>query len=320
MSTFKFAENSLLLTDIVPNMPQLLDSSKPLQTRTSEPVASPPYPETAYQWLAEVLDGLIDFGQRHGHYGVINLSEHEYQWLMDDILGELIGSVGENQSHPLAPLMKFIIRLIVNYEDKYVPQLIELFPELAEETPMEVPKKNSNPPPYASELSDSELAAHGFFSIGCLLSEGGKAKKARTAYDTAIRLQPDYAGVYNNRGNIKSGLGSHDAALDDYDKAIRLNPNFAQAYSNRGSTKFRLGKHAAALIDLSEAIRLQPDFINAYANRGVAQLGLGNIDGARADFQTALELSEHQENDNLKTYVGKRLQELNDVTAATVFH
>ena len=314
MLTFGFAKNNLLLTDIVLSMPQLLDNSKPVQTRISESATSATYPETAYQWLVEVLDGLIDFGQRHGHYGVINLSETEYQWLMDDVLEELICSVGENKKHPLAPLMEFITRLIVNYEDKYVPELTELFPELAEETPVEIASENSNPPRYASELSDGELAAHGFFSIGCLLWEGGKPEKALSAYDTAIRLQPDYAEVYNNRGNIKNGLGSHDTALDDYDKAIRLNPNFVETYSNRGSTKFRLGKHAAALADLNTAIRLQSDFINAYVNRGVAQLGLGNIDEAKLDFQTALELAEHQENDNFKTYVEKRLQELNAVT------
>ena len=197
---------------------------------------------------------------------------------MDDILEELIHSVGENESHPLAPLMDLIIRLIANYEDKYVPKLTELFPELAEEAPIETTNENSNPPPYASELSDSELAAHGFFSIGCLLWEGGKAEKALSAYNTAIRLQPDYAEVYNNRGNIKSGLGSHDAALEDYDEAIRLNPNF----------------------------------MNAYINRGIVQLGLNNIDEAEADLQKALELAEQQGNENLKVYIEKRLQELNN--------
>ena len=313
MSIFGFAKNNLLLTDIVPSMSQLLDNSKPLRTRLSEPVIPPPYPERAYQWLTEVLDGLIDFGKRHGHYGVINLSEGEYQWL-DDVLEELICSVGEDENHPLAPLMDFIICLIANYEQTYVPKLTERFPELAEETPIEASSENSNPPRYASELSDSELAAHGFFSIGCLLSEGGKAEKALSAYDKAIRFQPDYAEVYNNRGNIKNELGSCDAALDDYDEAIRLNPNFAEAYSNRGSTKFRLGRHDAALADLNAAILLKPDFMDAYANRGVAQLGLGNIDEAKSDFQTALELVEHQENDNFKTYVEKRLQELNAVT------
>ena len=311
MSTFRFAKNNLLLTDIVPSMPQLLDSSKPVQTRTSESTVPPPYPETAYQWLAGVLDGLIDFGKRHGHYGVIKLTKDEYQWL-DDVLEELIYSVGENENHQLAPLMEFVIRLINNYEDKYVPKLTELFPELAEQAPVEVPNKNSNPPPYASELSDNELAAHAFFSIGCLLAEGGKAEKALSAYDTAIQLRPDYGEVYNNRGNIKSGLDSRDAALDDYDKAICLNPNFAEAYSNRGSTKFRLGRHAAALADLNVAIRLQSGFMDAYANRGVAQLGLGNIDEAKSDFQVALELAEQQENDNLKTFIERWLRELNN--------
>ena len=279
MSTFRLEKNNLLLTDVVPNMPQLLDNSKPLQTRTSEPAVPPPYPETAYQWLVETLDGLIDFGQRHGHYGVINLSKCEYQWLMDDVLEELIFSVGEDESHPLEPLMRFIFRIIANYEDTYVPKLTELFPELAEETPTEKTNENNNPPPYASELSDSELAAHGFFSIGCLLWEGGKAEKALSAYNTAIRLQPDYAEVYNNRGNIKSGLGSHDAALDNYNEAIRLNPNF----------------------------------MNAYINRGIVQLGLNNIDEAKTDLQKALELAEQQENMDAKAFVGEELQQLNQV-------
>ena len=94
MSTLRFAKNNLLLTDIVPNMPQLLDNSKPVQTRTSGPAVPSPYPDTAYQWLVTVLDGLIDFGKRHGHYGVIKLTEDEYQWL-DDVLEELIYSVGQ---------------------------------------------------------------------------------------------------------------------------------------------------------------------------------------------------------------------------------
>ena len=312
MSTSGFAENKLSLTDVVPSMPQLLDSSKPLQTRTSESVVSPPYPETAYQWLVRVLDGLIDFGQRHGHYGVINLSDGEYEWL-DDVLEKLIHSVGENQSYPLAPLMRFIIRIIANYEDAYVPKLIERFPELAEEAPIEVARKNKKPDKRTPKPkpSDNELASHAFFAIGCHLWKGGEAEKALAAYDTAIRLQPNHAEVYNNRGNVKSGLGSHDAALDDYDEAIRLNPNFAEAYSNRGAMKFRLGKHAAALADLNEAVRLQPDFMNAYINRGIVKLGLNNIDDAKVNLQKALELAKQQENIDAKAFVEAELQQLN---------
>ncbi|MDE0322645.1 MAG: tetratricopeptide repeat protein [Candidatus Poribacteria bacterium] len=305
-------KQNLSFTDIVPSMPQLLDNSKPLQTRTSEPTDPLPYPETAYQWLTEVLDGLIDFGQRHGHYGVINLSEDEYQWL-DDVLEELIYSVGENQSHPLSPLMKFIIRIIANYEDAYVPKLTERFPELAEEAPIETTNENSNSPRYASKLSDSKLAAHAFFLIGCLLWEGGKAEKALSAYDMAIRLQPDYAEVYNNRGNIKNELGSRDAALDDYDAAIRLNPHFPEAYYNRGFQKIISEEFDTAIVDFTEAIRLNSNYTEAYAHRGVAKAALGNIDEARSDLQTALVLAEQQWNADFKTLVEEWLQRLDPI-------
>ena len=312
MSTVRFGKNNLLLTDIVPSMPQLLDNAKPLQTRTSQPTVPPPYPETAYQWLVKVLDGLIDFGQQHGHYGVIKLTEDEYQWL-DDVLEKLIYSVGENENHPLDPLMTFIIRIIANYEDAYVPKLTERFPELAEEAPISKTSENNNPPPYASELSDGELAAHAFFAIGCLLWEGSKAEKALSAYDTAIRLQPDYAEVYNNRGNVKNRLGCSDDALTDYDTAIRLNPHFPEAYYNRGVQKVLCEEFDAAIVDFTEAIRLNSDCAEAYAHRSVAKAELGDINEARSDLQTALILSEQQANADFKTLVEKWLQQLEQI-------
>ena len=240
------------------------------------------------------------------------MTEDEYQWL-DDVLEELIYSVGENENHPLAPLMDFIIRLIANYEDKYVPKLTERFPELAEEAPVEIANENNNPPPYASELSDSELAAHAFFAIGCLLWEGGKSEKTLSAYDTAIRLQPDYAEVYNNRGNIKSGLGCPDDALDNYNEAICLNPNFAEAYYNRGVQKVISEEFDAAIVDFTEAIHLNSDYAEAYAYCGVAKAELGNIDEARSDLQIALVLSEQQGNSDFKVLIEKWLQRLNQV-------
>ena len=246
---------------------------------------------------------------RDENWSVPDLQDNDYAWA-HALLVELVSAVGDSETHPLRPLMEFVCHLIDNYEDKYVPELTELFPELAEETPVETRNKNNDPPPYASELSDGELAAAAFFSIGCLLWEGEKSEKAISAYDTAIRLRPDYAEAYNNRGNIKSGLDSHDAALGDYDEAIRLNPNFAEVYSNRGAMKFRIGKHTAALTDLNEAIRLQPDFMNAYINRGIVKLGLNHIDEARSNLQTALELAEKQSKTDLKSLVEKQLKQL----------
>ncbi len=308
MLTSKLMENHLVLIDIVPRMSQLLNNTKPLQTRISEPTVPPPYLESAYHWLAKALDELIGFVDRDENSSVSELTENDYNWV-DAILQELICSISDNKNHSLDPLMEFVIRLIVNYEDKYVPKLTEMFPELAKKASVEVLNKNSKPPRYASELSDDELAAHAFFSIGCLLWEGGKAEKALSAYDTAIRLQPDYAEVYNNRGNIKNGLGYSDDALDDYDDAICFNPNFAEVYSNRGSTKFHLGKQAEALTDLNDAIQIKPDYAEAYANRAEAKISLGNIDEAKLDFKIAFKLAKQHGQVDFKAYIEKRLQE-----------
>ena len=72
-----------------------------LQVRIPGYAVPKAYPESAYQWLIKVLDGLIDFGQRHGDYGVIKLTKDEYQWL-DDVLEELICSVGEDEKSPFS--------------------------------------------------------------------------------------------------------------------------------------------------------------------------------------------------------------------------
>ena len=267
----------------VPSMSQLPDNSKPLQTRISQPTVLLSYPESDYHWLVVVLDKLIEFMRRDENRGVPELIENDYDWA-HELLIELVDAVGESDTHPLRPLMEFVWQLIANYEDKYVPKLTELFPELAKEGTTEVTSRNRQHHENTPKLSDSELAAHGFFSIGCLLWEGGKAEKALAAYDTAIRLQPDYAEVYNNRGNIKSGLGSHDAALEDYDEAIRLNPNF----------------------------------MNAYINRGIVQLGLNNTDEARADLQRALELAEQQGQIDLKALIEELFQEPNMAEAEII--
>ena len=62
-------------------------------------------------------------------------------------------------------------------------------------------------------------------------------------------------------------LGS---AIDDYDEAIRLDPQFASAYYNRGLAYYRLGPfHAERYIqDYNEAVRLDPKYAGSYYEEG----------------------------------------------------
>lgn len=52
--------------------------------------------------------------------------------------------------------------------------------------------------------------------------KGGDYKGAIAAYDNAIRLSPDIADVYANRGEVKIRLGDPDGAFDDLYTSLRL--------------------------------------------------------------------------------------------------
>ena len=109
-------------------------------------------------------------------------------------------------------------------------------------------------------------------------------------YSEAIRLKPDYAEAYNNRGIAHQEGGDLDGAVADYSEAIRLKPDFAKAYGNRGIAHQERGDLDSAVADSSEAIRLKPDFAEAYYNRGIAQQERGGLDGAVADYSEAIRL------------------------------
>ncbi len=140
---------------------------------------------------------------------------------------------------------------------------------------------------HVSEKNDNNLAASAWFSVGYLLQD---LEDSILAYDKAIRLKPDLAEAYNNRGNARAALGQYVEAIADFDEAIRLKPNDAEFYSNRGNAKHTLGRHDKVLTDYDEAIRLKPDFAEAYSNRGTAKRALGRYDEALTDYDEAIRL------------------------------
>ena len=72
-------------------------------------------------------------------------------------------------------------------------------------------------------------------------------------YDQVIRLAPDFAFAYFNRGNLRCTGRDFRAAIADYDEAIRRDPELAEAYFNRGLAELSMGNATRGIADLSKA-------------------------------------------------------------------
>jgi tetratricopeptide (TPR) repeat protein len=107
-------------------------------------------------------------------------------------------------------------------------------------------------------------------------------------YNHALRISPNDIDALNNRGNARSGKGDLDDAIEDYNHALRISPNDANAFNNRGYARLLKGDLEDALQDVNEALRLEPTFAEALDSRGVVRRALGDLDGALQDFGEAI--------------------------------
>lgn len=135
------------------------------------------------------------------------------------------------------------------------------------------------------------LTARDHFRRGYRAAEEGRKQDAIEEYTEAIKMDPDYAAAYNNRGNLYRNLKEHGKAFEDYSKAIELDPNYAIVYNNLGILYKDLGDRENALENYNKAIELNPSYASAYYNRGILYKNLEEPDKAMEDYCKAIELT-----------------------------
>jgi tetratricopeptide (TPR) repeat protein len=69
----------------------------------------------------------------------------------------------------------------------------------------------------------------------------------------AIRLNPDNAYLYYNRGNLYANRNDYQRAIDDYNRAISMEQGLAEAWFNRGLAKIYAKRVSEGIEDLSKA-------------------------------------------------------------------
>ncbi|MGA2782101.1 MAG: tetratricopeptide repeat protein [Smithella sp.] len=141
---------------------------------------------------------------------------------------------------------------------------------------------------HASQVKKDNELAHTILAFA-LLKEG-RNDEAMDHYNKAIRIRPDYADDYNNRGVAYDKLGQHQRAIENYNEAIRLKPDYAEAYYNKGTIYGKYGQYQRAIDDFNKAISLNHNYIKAYYNRGTTYFIQGNNKLGCCDAQKACKL------------------------------
>ena len=115
-------------------------------------------------------------------------------------------------------------------------------------------------------------------------------KLAIDDFNAAALLFPEYAAVYNNRGNLLLTLGLPKESIKDFDRAIVLAPGYAAAFNNRAGAHVKLGHMQEAINDYTKAVSLMPTSPAPLTGRGRVHLALLRPHAATRDFTRAVNL------------------------------
>jgi len=145
----------------------------------------------------------------------------------------------------------------------------------------------------ALELDPENAIA--YFVLARILSETNNGQNtSRDAaaiiahYTEAIRLNPNFADAYYNRGLMYDYYVDDDLALVDYTDVIRIQPDYALAHYRTGVIYDTRGESDLALAAYTEAIRYHPHNFRFYQYRGVIYQSQGDYALALADYNQAL--------------------------------
>ena len=117
---------------------------------------------------------------------------------------------------------------------------------------------------------------------------------AVAAYNEAVRLQPEVAGLYNARGTAHLYGRDHDDATADYSKAIELEPDNPSHWRRRAHAHSvrPIPEPERSIEDATKAIELAPDHHMGYGHRAMAEIQLPTPDweSALSDVNRFIEL------------------------------
>lgn len=140
-------------------------------------------------------------------------------------------------------------------------------------------------------LNKSESAAVEEKDKAHILGIIGESYNYLNSYENAIKylteslkIAPENAGGYKERGTAYRNLGENSNAIVDFNKSIELDSSYHQAFNSRAIYYEDIGESEKALVDYNAAIRLNPNPSTYLLNRALFRYSIGDKNDACKDF------------------------------------
>jgi Tfp pilus assembly protein PilF len=124
--------------------------------------------------------------------------------------------------------------------------------------------------------------------------QANRADEAEKYFLKVTELDPTSFEADNYLGNISFGHQDLDKAKTRYDEALRIRPNYPDAAYGLGHVYWRQNETDLALEQFEKVIRLRPGFGDAYLARADIHAQRRLFVDAHADYQKAISAFEAQ--------------------------
>ena len=111
---------------------------------------------------------------------------------------------------------------------------------------------------------------------------------AMADYDYAIGLDPSSQEAHFNRGLLRAEVGDNNKAITDFDFVLKSNPSNFMALYNRALLHMRTRQFRQAVNDFTAILKKYPNFEAGYMARGEAKRRMGDTRGGDADYERAM--------------------------------
>lgn len=204
---------------------------------------------------------------------------------------ELLGELGETELsikaykeniHIFADNPDVYINVFLAFNDavKEYPNHKDVYTQAREET-VEA---------FIKLINSGQPKANHFFNLGYLYHEMGDVKRAISAYEEALEIQPFHENTLYNLGNVYRDSRRTKEALAMYHKLIKTNPHKTDAYLNIGSIYSHLGKMDEAKEYFQEAAKVGGGSAKAYFNLAYLEESAGKLEEAKKLYLKSIEL------------------------------